>query len=196
MVGKGILLGLLGAVLLAARPVSASNLLETSDGLSRKTSVPAWDFVDLEGKTIRSADLTGRKAVIISFWSMYCQACVKHFSALVRLREKYDPAALAIVSMNTDAEYRIPESVVREFLKGLETREKYRVNYPVVVDPENRLAKSLDIFFLPAIISVDGAGRIIGTYRRFMEENDEEIISGIEMILPVEAKNPRQNQPR
>lgn len=161
--------------------------IASEDTLEKAVKIPSFDFLDLGGDTVSSTEILGDKAILIAFWSMYCRACVEKFGALVEIRRQYSPETIEIISVNTDGEYRLPDEAIRDFIKGLETRENFKLNFPVVYDRENTLAKQLGIIFLPAIIAVDTEGNIIGTYRRFSEDSDEEIIRGIRAIIPADV---------
>lgn len=181
-----ILLALIAAIMLGGTSY-ALDYSPGSDRLAIAQQIPDFDLVDTEGRQLRSADILGQRHILMAFWSMYCRACVEKFGALVKIREKYPRSSLEIISVNTDGEYNLEEKAIREYIKGLEKREGFVVNFPVVYDKPNALATGLGIIFLPAIITADPEGRITGIYRRFTESSDEEIITGIEGIIPEAA---------
>ncbi len=176
---------------LAASPAKGSlDYLQKDDKLAEAALVPSLQLQGIDGRTVTRADLIGGKVVLMAFWSVYCKACVEKFGALVKIRAKYPPDKLEVVSVNTDGEYALSRQVIADFVAGLERREAIRVNFPVYVDGGDKLAAALGISFLPAIITVDREGKVIGIYRRISEDSEEEIIRGIETIIPEEAREP------
>jgi cytochrome oxidase Cu insertion factor (SCO1/SenC/PrrC family) len=179
------------AACLAAVPAGASlDYLRNDDKLAEAALVPAFQLQRLDGQGVGRDQLIGQKVVLMAFWSVYCKACVEKFGSLVKIRAKYPPDRIEIVSVNTDGEYSLSRQVVAEFLAGLERREQIKINFPVFVEGGSKLAADLGIVFLPAIITVDREGKVIGIYRRISEDSEEEIIRGIETIIPEEAREP------
>ncbi len=187
---RAVALGL--AVFLFSIPAAwaVSDYLEKMDKLDEAVSLPAFDLKDLNGQPVRSADMTGKKIILMAFWSMYCKACVEKFDSLVKIRAKYAPDRVEVVSVNTDGEYKLPAETLREFLRGLENREDFKINFPVIYEGGDALAAKLGIVFLPAVIAVSKEGKIVGIYRRYTEDSDEEILRGIETIIPEEGREP------
>ncbi len=179
------------SVCLCAKAAPATdNYLERMDRLGDVVRLPEFDLRALDGSSVCSADLVGKKVVLMAFWSMYCRACVEKFGSLVKIRAKYDPSQVEIISVNTDGEYGLPDETVREFLRGLEAREAFRINFPVVYRGGDALAAKMGIVFLPAIVAAGKEGRIVGLYRRFSEDSEGEIIRGIESVIPEEGREP------
>jgi alkyl hydroperoxide reductase subunit AhpC len=125
---------------------------------------------------------------------MYCQACVEKLLALSTVQERYGPQGVRIISVNTDGEYGHGAETVRRFVKDFEASKKVKLGFPVLYDEENPLPNALHIEFLPTIVSVDPAGRVLNIYQSFDESGDEAILAGIEGVvkemLERFAKNP------
>lgn len=96
---------LLGCALWAA---CAAARAEVSVG----NTVPAFDTVLLDGKTLPAAALKG-KAVLVVFWATWCPACQKELPELQKLYEKHRAKGFEILALSVDAD----RFVVEEFWK-------------------------------------------------------------------------------
>ncbi len=166
---------------------SSSNLgayIRPAGGIRVGDSVPKFHAKGLYGEDLDLASLLDYdKKVLLAFWSMYCQACLEKFNAMIAIQKKYEYSGLVIISVNTDGEYRKGEQVVRDFIAEFEKKNKVKVNFPVLYDETNWLALAMSIDFLPTIISVNSEGKVQSIYRRFGEVDQDEIIAGIEKIV-------------
>ena len=130
-----------------------------------------------------AGDQNPDKRIVLAFWSMYCSACLEKFSSMITIQEKYRGEGLEVISINTDGEYRKSEQAIRDFIASYEEKQGAKVNFPVLYDESNWLALAMNVNFLPTIVTVDKKGRVHNIYRRFGEENESEILHGIEAIV-------------
>src|SRR5512138_1648113 len=77
-----------------------AGLTHSSDAVKGK---PAPDFAlkDLNGNTVRLADLRG-KAVLLNFWATWCPPCKVEIPWFVDLQKQYGPQGLQIVGVAMD----------------------------------------------------------------------------------------------
>lgn len=178
------------AVLLASAPaVLAGSGVEGAyirpvGGVSPGDPVPPFHAKGLYGEDLDLSNLIKyEKKVVLAFWSMYCQACVEKFDAMIAIQKKYEYSGLVVISVNTDGEYRKGEDVIRDFIAAYEEKHGVKVNFPVLYDETNWLALAMNVNFLPTIITVNPQGKIHNIYRRFGESDKEAILAGIEEIV-------------
>jgi alkyl hydroperoxide reductase subunit AhpC len=135
----------------------------------------------------RDVDLRGmvaqRSKILLVFWSMYCQACVEKFRALVAVQERYGPDGVKVISVNTDGEYGHGPDAIRRFITEFEEKNRIKVNFPVLYDENNPLPQALQVEFLPTIVSVDPDGRVLNIYQKFDETSDATLLAGVEGIV-------------
>lgn len=175
-----------------AVPLSAGAYIRSIGKLKVGDHVPVFRAKDIYGVEICLEDLikAGRKPVL-AFWSMYCQACIQKFKAMVTVQNRFADRGIAVISVNTDGEYLKGEQTVRDFIAANEKENGFKVNFPVLYDERNWLPQALNIEFLPTIIAVDPQGRVAGFYQKFSEGSEAAIISGIEeMALDLLALSP------
>ena len=153
-------------------------------GIKPGDPVPKFQAKGIYGEDLNFDEILSKnKYVVLTFWSMYCKACIEKFNAMVAIQEKYREQGLKVVSVNTDGEYRKGEQSIRNFISSFEERQGIKVNFPILYDESNWLALAMNIDFLPTIVTVDSSGNIRQIYRRFGEITEEEILAGIEKIV-------------
>ena len=166
-----------------AAPSAGSHILPAGQ-LRRGDLVPKFQAVDLYGVTV---DLEGLlragKHPVLAFWSMYCKACTEKFDAMTTLQSRYASWGLAVISINTDGEYHRDPQAVRDFIADYERRRGVRINFPVLYDDRNWVAQAMNIEFLPTIVTVDEVGRVGGFYRAFGQQQESEILAGLEDLV-------------
>jgi len=111
---------------------------------------PDFQLVSLEGRNVTRADLGGR-VVLYDFWATWCGPCHLQADILKRLYPDARAKGIEFVALATGE----PEEVVREFVADRPFQ------YPVLTDPEERLANQLRILGLPTLFVVDAQGRIV-----------------------------------
>jgi peroxiredoxin len=165
-------------------PLSAGAYIRGVGGVRIGESVPRFRAKDIYGAEICLEDLikAGKKP-LLAFWSMYCQACVEKFNAMVTVQKKYADRGLVVISVNTDGEYRKGEGVIREFIAVYEKKHGIKINFPVLYDERNWLPQTMGIEFLPTIVSVDPGERVAGFYQKFDETAEADILAGIEGMV-------------
>ena len=164
-----------------AAPLSAGAYIREVGKLRAGDQVPRFRARDIFGVEVcLDQDLQSSRRVVLTFWSMYCQACIEKFNATVAVQKKFEPQGLRVISVNTDGEYRKGEQTIRDFLAEYERKNSVKINFPVLYDESNWVAHAMRIEFLPSIISVDPHGRVYGFYQGFDEATELEIQQGIE----------------
>ena len=59
---------------------------------------PAWEFTDVYGNPLRSADLTN-KVLLIDFWETICTGCIDELPHLIRLQDKFKDAGFQLIGL-------------------------------------------------------------------------------------------------
>lgn len=166
--------------------------------------IPAFSFINQEGKTITNQDLEGT-IYVVDFFFTRCgnpDFCPRMSSELKRIQEKFKDKPVRILSHTIDPEYDNVE-VLNEyalrynanaekwyFLTG-DKKEIYEIAYKgyrinavrdtsIVVTPEFTHASEF--------ILVDGQGRIRGIYTGIDKEEVDRLMLEIEVLLS-EQKN-------
>lgn len=162
---------------------SAGAYIRSVGSLKAGDAVPPFRAKDIYGAEVCLEDMirAGKKPVL-AFWSVYCQACVEKFVAMVAVQQRFGDRGLAVISVNTDGEYQKGEREIRDFIAAYERKLKFKINFPVLYDERNWLPQALKIEFLPTIVTVGPDSRIAGFYQKFDESSPEQILAGIESL--------------
>jgi peroxiredoxin len=108
---------------------------------------PLFEAPQVDGTSIQLTALRG-SPVIVNFWATWCPPCIDELPLLEQLYQEYRAEGLQVVAVNM-AE---PESQVREWVSALD------LNFPVVLDPQDRLRRLYYVIGQPStyVISPDG----------------------------------------
>lgn len=169
-------------MLLSATAFGPAHAKESDPGQNTlpKLEAPAFSLMDLEGKTYSLEDFRGKSAVVLSFWSIYCDSCVDEMLSLQKLEDKYRGEGLVILAINEDI--KVPQERIRRFMSRL---EKYRskITYPVLFDHDSTVFSSYKGTYLPALVIIDKDGAIVSDYRGFVPESEPEIFARVDDLM-------------
>ena len=87
---------------------------------------------DIYGKTIRLSDYKD-KAVMLSFWAVWCKPCLVELKFLNKMYKKYKDKGFVVLAISIDG----PETQAR--VKPLVRSKKFK--FPVAIDKEKRVVK-------------------------------------------------------
>lgn len=121
-----------------------------------------------DGAPIELATIAGGRPMVIDLYATWCATCRKQIAALEQLAATFG-TGVAVVGVDVGEEVEL----AREFA----ARED--IDYPVVVDPELRLADALGQSSLPVILVVARDGRIVHVGR----EVDEAVWTAVRAAL-------------
>jgi peroxiredoxin len=108
-------------------------------------AAPDFDGVLLDGTPVRLSDLRGRP-LLLQFWASWCPICRLEQGSIEAIARDHSVLTVAIDAGGSGA--------VRTFL------QQQGLDYPVVHDPDGRIAGSYGIRGVPASFILDPAGNI------------------------------------
>ena len=133
---------------------------------------------DLDGHSRRLSDERGR-VVLLNFWASWCPPCVHEMPSMNRLQQAFDNRPLAIVAVNLGEE---PEQI-RDFLR------KHPVNFSILLDPDQSLARRWQVFAFPTSYLLDKQGRIRYSVAGGLDWNSTEARQIIETLLQEQGRD-------
>jgi thiol-disulfide isomerase/thioredoxin len=124
---------------------------ETASDSEFRSIMPSWELVDLQGQSVRSADLEG-KVVLLDFWATWCPPCRKEIPGFIELQETYGDDGVVVVGVSLD---QGGPAVVARFV------EKTGINYAVVMGDSRIVEAFGGIPSIPTTFVIDREGRIV-----------------------------------
>ncbi|MEE8109609.1 MAG: redoxin domain-containing protein [bacterium] len=134
---------------------------------------PQFTFPDLEGRAVSLAKYQG-SVVFVNVWASWCSPCVSLMPALEQLYQQYREKGLVVVAVNIDPAGK--DAVSRAL-------QKHTVSFPVLLDPQRRIADLYPTKGIPATFIIDRQGRLLRKIIGSQEWNRQEIADLIEMAL-------------
>jgi peroxiredoxin len=96
-----VIAGMLIAGKRLTKPQTPGARLAGSNAAIKGKPAPDFELADVDGKTVRLADLRG-KAVLLNFWATWCPPCKIEIPWFVDLQKQYGPQGLQIVGVAMD----------------------------------------------------------------------------------------------
>ena len=142
--------GALALALLLSGAIGLSPAL----GQESYSDAPSFQVTDLKGKTISLSDYKG-KVLFLNFWATWCPPCRAEIPDFIEAYAQEKANGLEILGISLDSKGK---DVVSAFV------EKYKINYPVVLETRENTGKIIDDYqpgqFIPTTIIIDKTGRI------------------------------------
>lgn len=165
-----LVIGGLYAIKAALPPVN--HVSETTD-LNRESQLAALVLTQLDGKSIKIADLNA-KVFLINFWATWCEACIEEMPSIVQLRESYKDRGFEVLGINVDEN---PDVVVPKAIKQL------NMNFPIFIDPEGKLSERFDVHAIPLTVVIRKNGVVLTVLNGGRDWNSAEIRAKLEQWL-------------
>ncbi|MBV8164968.1 MAG: TlpA family protein disulfide reductase [Candidatus Eremiobacteraeota bacterium] len=110
--------------------------------------LPALTLPQLHGSRVDLDTLRGDD-VLVNVWATWCGPCRREMPALARLSHAMQPH-LVVVAIDQGEDPQVVGAFVKQF----------GVNFPIYLDPEQRVGTTLHLVGLPSSFFVDRSGTI------------------------------------
>lgn len=124
----------------------AMSTLEADDEVRQKAD---FTLTDLTGKSWTLKDLRG-KVVLVNFWATWCPPCRKEIPDLISLYQRFQNQGLVILGISDEPAQKV----------GTFAAEKM-VNYPVLLDPDEKVHKLFMVEGIPKTFIYDREGKLV-----------------------------------
>ena len=135
--------------------------------------MPAYATKYLDGREFALAS-EQNKVVLLNVWATWCGPCRAEMPELQALHDKYAARGFEVIGASVDEG---DSQVVKDFAA------QYRITYPLVHDPEGKIAAVLDASVLPTTVLIDRNGRIVLKHIGQIQPKDDELAKAIEKAL-------------
>jgi len=151
-------------------------------GLGANQTV-ASDFSarDVDGKTLRLSDYLGKQAVLLDFWSTYCEPCLAEMPHLRKIYDEQKAKGFVVIAIAMDG----PETVadVPSFAK------RNGMIFPVVLDEDSHVAQIYNPKkAAPLSVLIDKTGKVFRV-REGYNPGDENLVEAdvLKVLEPTAA---------
>lgn len=136
-------------------------------------TMPEYSAMWLDGSKF---DLAARRknVILLNLWATWCGPCRFEIPELQKMHAEYGPKGFEVIGVSVD------EGGV-ESIKQFVTENK--MTYPIVVDPEGKLANLFQTSVLPTTALIDRNGRIVWKHYGLIQANDATLKQAIEKAL-------------
>jgi len=154
-------------------PSEKSN--KTTGALSKyKGQLRPDDFTltDIKGVSHSLSQYRGN-VLIVNFWASWCPPCVHEMPSMSALKGKFRDDSLEILAINLGEK----SEDINEFLK------KHPVNFPILLDPEQKIPKQWNVFAFPTSYLLDKDGVIRFSVAGGVDWASKEITEKVNQLL-------------
>jgi len=139
---------------------------------SEKTPyAPEFTLQSVNGSTINLNDFRGRP-VMLTFWRINCSACQFQMPFTQALYDKSSSDSLAVLTINSGDRTSDVEDYVAS--RG--------ITYPVLLDPQTKVAQNYGIIGVPTTYFIDGQG-VLKAYQIGAFQNEEAMESAVKSVF-------------
>lgn len=110
-----------------------------------------FQLTNLEGELVSLEEYRG-KVVLLNFWASWCPSCRSEMASLELYHQAHQAENLVVLGIN----YQEDAEVIASFVTGAE------LSFPVLLDPEGKIAASYGVVGLPTSFFIDCDGQLIG----------------------------------
>lgn len=135
--------------------------------------LPEYTAAWLDGSRFDLAERRGR-AVLVNLWATWCPPCRAEIPELQRLHDRYGANGFEVIGVSVDEG---GVETVRQFIA------ERKVTYPIIIDPEGKLASILQTSVLPTSLLLDRQGKIVWKHYGAVREDDAELRKAIEAAV-------------
>jgi len=113
------------------------------------------------------------KVVYLDFWASWCAPCRLSFPWLNAMSEALGPKGLVVIGVNVDRD-RAPAD---EFLR------ENQAQFPIVYDPEGRIASRYEFQGMPTSILIGRDGKVHAMHSGFFREREGAYYADVAQLL-------------
>jgi peroxiredoxin len=127
---------------------------DVPEPIGRGGEAPDFTLPLLDGaREIRLSEHRGQ-AVLVNFWATWCKPCEDEMPAMERLYRRLHPQGFEMLAISVDED---PDAV-----RGF--REKMGITFPLLLDPEKKVARAYQTMGFPESLLLDPEGRVVERY--------------------------------
>lgn len=150
-----------------------ASLFMACDKQSEQASyAPDFTMQTINGESVTLSDLRG-KPVMLIFWAINCPACQSQTPFVQAFYDEWSSEKIAVLTVDVGES----AAVVQDFV------HRQGFTYPVLLDPQGRVAQAYGIPGVPVTFFIDAEG-IAKAYKIGPFQSREEIESALDTVWP------------
>lgn len=157
----------LAAMLLPVLVAGAVRWQETLFAQQKAERAPEFQLRDLRGRLVSLTGLLKKSPVLLDFWALWCNPCLKELPHLNDIQEAYKEK-LRVVAVNEDDASN--QAKIRPFVKG----NRYR--FQVLLDPDHLVMRRFKLNAIPTTFLIDQRGKMVFFHQGY-QPGDEKLLS-------------------
>lgn len=167
------------AVLVAGAVLAVLSRESVPPPIAPGQAAPGFELPTLGGETVRLSDLEGQ-VVLVNFWATWCKPCEEEMPSMQRLYQAFEGRPFQLLAVSVDD----ATAPVQEF------RERFQLDFPILLDPEKRAAAAYQAYRFPETVLIDARGEIVGRFIGPREWDSPAYVEQIRSLLPDSAPAP------
>lgn len=155
------------------KPKKAEDVADSAVG----SMMPPYRGQLLDGKEF---DLAAEKGnvVLLNLWATWCGPCKGEIPELVKMHDEYSARGFKVVGVSLDD---TGADGVKEFV------QQEKINYPIVLDPEGKLANTFQTSIIPTTVLIDKTGKIVWKQYGAVSANDDTLKKALDTALAAKS---------
>ncbi len=142
------------------------------EGFAVGGRMPAYAATTLDG---RPFNLTKDKVVLVNIWATWCGPCRVEIPELQVLHDKYGARGFEVIGVSIDDPGS--DAVVRDYVR------EQKMTYPVVLDPQGRIADLFQTTVIPTSALIDRSGTIRWIHRGIVRAADPALLAAMDTAI-------------
>lgn len=159
--------------LFIAAAFCSMSLLAQEEGTGKQ--LPSVKLVDVDGKTVNTAEMGFKGPVVISFWATWCAPCKRELNTVYDLYDDWQAeTGVTLVAVSIDDEKTKASVAPYVDSKGWE--------YLVLLDPNGDFKRAMGVNNVPHTFLVDQTGKIVYTHNSYSPGDEEKLYEEIKKL--------------
>jgi peroxiredoxin len=147
-------------IVAAACLVCVSLLFNHNAGAEIKLNAPDFRLQDLDNNTVELKDFTGKKPVLLFFWTTWCPFCLKELKSLNKTSAEISKRGVELLVINTSEKANNAKRVAKN----------YNLVFKVFLDEDGSVADSYGVYGVPTFVLIDKDGFVVSSGNSFPGE--------------------------
>ena len=135
-------------------------------------AAPGFTLPSMNGSNLRLKEQRG-KVVMVNFWATWCGPCRQEMPLLDKLYRQYRNKGFQLLGVNIDNDRKNAGNMA----------SKLRVSFPVLFDPEKKVADSYGVSAMPYTVMIDRDGVVRSVHKGYVPGTEKKYEDEIRSLL-------------